>query len=78
MTKITKIQNYFFSAVYINGYLYSMGEDVSKQLEELLLDNSGGEISFDVISLEDDVVMSIMSKFAAKYPNSLTDLQNEL
>ena len=55
-----------------------MGEDVSKQLEELLLDNSGGEISFDVISLEDDVVMSIMSKFAAKYPNSLTDLQNEL
>ncbi len=78
MTKITKIQNYFFSALYINGYLYSMGEDVSKHLEELLLDNSGVEISFEVISLDDEVVMSIMSKFAARFPNSLTDLQNEL
>lgn len=78
MINITKISNYFVSALYLNDVLYSSGQDIDKRIEELLTSYSGKKITFETIDLEDDVVMGIMDKFVARYPKDLQDLKKYL
>lgn len=78
MINITKISNYFVSALYLNGALYTSSENVDKKVEELLLFYSGKEITFETINLDDEVVMDLMDKFVARYPKELENLKKYL